>query len=794
LVVDDFDGDGRQDILKWGQTSDENGIYLSNGNGSFRERVPAGLNAIARPLQSVDGSTSFVLGDFLGTGAVQILHMKDDPAGANPTFDPAYKKNQLYERLVGGPPVDVLTSITSPTGLVSRVVRREPLPNSARYQSERVAGAGTGGAIVDLQPPMYVITTTSQETDVGASLNTEYLYKGLKADRGGRGLQGFREVRQQSPAPDGINFITSVTEFQQIYPYTGVAATSSTYLSTSSPGTLLNPGGASLLSRTINSFCDKTAAAGPSDIPAPPYVVVPAPCAVAATTKIQRPYLYQTREQSWDWNQTTSTLKELPYITTTNSYNNSGDPLTIKVVTNGTALNGLGQIFTKTTTNVFNPEDTAGDKWILGRLQKASVLNMVPNSLDGIGVSAGNSPYAEAQNGSGAVTSSGPVMDMPKRPDPMVVGQIYKVGWSSKNANRVTWNCTSTSTGFIGSGEANPPGDGSVEGTALAGWVGFPSRCEWTAYDDATGRSDKKVEILNTVPAPKIIEIKRDPPTMISAQPFTVKWKAINTRTVDPLSYNCTTTGTGYDSKGEQFVSNPDSSNGGTALSAWVGFPSNCVWTAYGPSGLKATLTETLITTPGPEVVKIQREPPTMVAGQRFDVTWITINTRAENPLSYDCTSATGGYTSNGKQFIANANSSVGGNASADWVDRPSTCIWTAYGANGLEHTRTEILNTVAAAGSGPTLEVTRVPRPMVAGQAYTVTWNAPGAISLLFGCTGTGYSTGGNENMYPASGGSRPMTAYWGQVGNPGTCTWTATYANGASKTVTEQLTTVAP
>ncbi len=419
VAIEDFDGDGRQDILRWGPSpGSDNGLYLSRGDGSFSGRVGAGLTAVPEPLQAGDGRTSFLLGDFLGTGSVQILHMTDGAgaqgrpaAGSSPSRpvlddpegpgQPLARRNQLYYRMAGGPPVDAIESITSPTGLKTSVVARKSLPNSpepgasstnpAWYASERVLpislppydpqGQPPPSAVVEIRPPMHVITALTHQTGVG-DVTTEYFYKGMKVDRGGRGMLGFRETRQQSRAPNG-ELITTATEYVQAHPYTGVAAVSKTHLGS------LNLSGR-LLSRTTNSYCDKTSAGTPTLITAGG--TAPTPCANPG--KVQRPYVYETLEEGWDLN----TLDlALPTVRTTNTYNSAGDPLSINVVTSGTAL-GLTapQVFTKLTTNTYKPDDTAGDKWILGRLERASVTNTVPNSLPNLNVAVGNLHDANA--------------------------------------------------------------------------------------------------------------------------------------------------------------------------------------------------------------------------------------------------------------------------------------------------------------------------------------------------------------------------------------------------------------
>lgn len=386
VVIEDFDGDGRQDILRYGPAAGDNGIYLSNGDGSFRTRAPAGLSGLSKPLRSADGSTAFVLGDFLGNGSVQILHMKNNPIAGG-------EVNQLYARTYGGEPPDLLSKVTSPTGLASQVVTRVPLPNTARYIRETGTPPNSTPAVIDVTTPMYVITTSSRDT-TGGTLNTEYLYKGLKVERGGRGMLGFHEVRQQNPAPDG-SAMTVATQYLQTYPYTGVAAVSQTYL-----GTVATVG--TPLSRSTYSYCDRTSPTAPSVIATPG--VSPTPC--LTTAKIQRPYVYQSLEEGWDL--VTPSL-QLPSVTTTNTYNDSGDPLTITVQTTGATAGLPAQTFTKATTNTYYADTTSGDSWIRGRLQKATVQNTVPNNLTNLNTAAGNSPHATERVGSGPPPAPAPL-------------------------------------------------------------------------------------------------------------------------------------------------------------------------------------------------------------------------------------------------------------------------------------------------------------------------------------------------------------------------------------------------
>ena len=437
VVVEDFDGDGRQDILRWSSSSFQNEIYLSRGDGSFR---PAGgANLLNMQIQRADGARSFVLGDFVGDGTVQILRLAANPPSSfaggisiacyslhcnDPPPPPAGISDTVYNMMlvrqgqVG--PIDVLASVTSPTGLTSTVDSRVVLTRGLNpadgtgYEPDRgTAQAATAAPelnMVDLQPPMYVVTATSRQTGSG-TLTTRYRYTGLKADRGGRGMLGFRRMQQLDATPataPGQNAqMTVVTDYVLQHPYIGVAARTRTFLggfgSESQLEARQNGGPASgqhLLSLTENTYCE----------------ALPLPGELAAATFNRpcrsdelriRPHLLRTVERGWDLTGTA-----LPTVTTSNTYNLFGDVETIRVDTTG-SVGGQEFQSTKITTNTFcppnaatcapgvagpSPNRTSGDNWILGRLSKSTVVSSSsPNTL--LGAVAGSAPNATATTG-----------------------------------------------------------------------------------------------------------------------------------------------------------------------------------------------------------------------------------------------------------------------------------------------------------------------------------------------------------------------------------------------------------
>lgn len=384
MLISDFNGDGRSGVLRWQDDPTKNRLYLSNGDGTFRTSQSFGLTTANRALRNSDGTASYLSGDFTGRGSVEILRMKDAlVAGSEGTT------NQLYEKIDKTPP-DQLLSVTSPSGLKTTLTW-VPLSNPfyagasgslgtyPRYISDRGTPAAPkpNTAVypqVDLTMPTYVVATSVSDTGVGsATVATEYVYVGLKADIN-RGLLGFRETRRQSFAPNGSS-LTTVKQALQIHPYIGATSQSQTF-----NGNLWSvSNSANAISTSVYSYCDKTA------------TTLTPPC--ATTAKVQKPFQSTSVETGID-----PAGIVLPTVTTANTFDLTGNPTSITVTTTGSAL-GLNQTFSKTTTNIYLPEVTTGDNWVLGRLQSATQRNTVPNSLASIATSAGSSPTATAIKG-----------------------------------------------------------------------------------------------------------------------------------------------------------------------------------------------------------------------------------------------------------------------------------------------------------------------------------------------------------------------------------------------------------
>jgi hypothetical protein len=401
--VADFNGDGRTDILRWRDANDllsnGNKLFLSQGDGTFLE-VPFVLGSTRLEQSDANGVATHLVGDFSGSGSVEILRLSKFINGSTTTIF-----NALYVKDDPTPP-DQMTGVTSPSRLGTTFLYGRPSERSSgRYVSDRTDPLNKATyPLVDLTINSPVVI--SMDTDAGVGTNrirTEYAYRGLKAAVDGRGVLGFRQTVQGTKAPNGDD-LTTWTTFLLQEPYAGVASEVRTARGAWNGSSL------ALLSRATSTYCDRTATVSATNTtPADPdSASSTAPCAFVG--KVNRPYLRKSIEEGWDVDGT-----PLPTVTTVNTFNDFGDPVDISVKTVATVAGLSGQEYIKRTINTLcapdsascpsnlaggtSPNKTAGDNWILGRVTRSEVTNTVPNLLNSITAGAGSAPTATLNSG-----------------------------------------------------------------------------------------------------------------------------------------------------------------------------------------------------------------------------------------------------------------------------------------------------------------------------------------------------------------------------------------------------------
>ncbi len=379
-IATDINGDGIADLV-W-MYSSTSGLYvytaLGKGDGTFGA-VQGGT--LRSGDFGVTGDYSRIVTDINGDGIADLIWMYSSPGGLYvyttlgkgdgtfyPTsggkiFDGGFGTSDLYSKQVvdfsGDGAADLMWIYSGPSGLYAYSAKNLGL-QSERMSKITMLNASTDisyasltngniyvkdqGVIgakypqVDVQAPVFVVSAVATSNGVGGATRTSYIYGGLKSDLTGRGLLGFRwmETKQIETG------LTSYTEYQQTWPYTGLPRLIKK--------SLVGTGNNGVLSQVANTYGCNDAAN-----------TTATPCSVGVG---KRYFLYanQSIENGWD-----SNGAALPVITTKTEYDNWGNATKVDVGTS----DGYG----KTTINNYSNDSS---NWYLGRLLKATVMSTAP--------------------------------------------------------------------------------------------------------------------------------------------------------------------------------------------------------------------------------------------------------------------------------------------------------------------------------------------------------------------------------------------------------------------------------
>jgi hypothetical protein len=319
IIAADFNQDGRSDLAFFNSSPDRWYMFaLSNGDGTFRN-LASGQSFLSFPYGSPESTAAIIPIDSTGDGGLELLFF-------NNSGDGWYEVAQIYNGAVP----DMLASISNGVGATTSITRK-PLTDSSVYTKD----SGASYPVMDVQSPIYVVSSVAADNGVGGTFTTNNFYAGAKVHLQGRGFLGFRMV--QATDPQGLK---STTTFRQDWPYVGLP----------SQVTKQQPSGA-ILNQVYNTFSCLNPATG-------------AACTVAIGNRYF-PYVSQSAEVSYDLNEAA-----MPMVITTNAFDSYGNATQIVVSTN----DGL---FNKTTTNTYS-NDTAN--WFLGRLTRSTVASTAPDT------------------------------------------------------------------------------------------------------------------------------------------------------------------------------------------------------------------------------------------------------------------------------------------------------------------------------------------------------------------------------------------------------------------------------
>ncbi|WP_197035031.1 FG-GAP-like repeat-containing protein, partial [Herbaspirillum sp. RV1423] len=328
LTTGDVNGDGKTDVFALYTNSNGSGdgiritVMPSNGDGTY-----------GSPITSVTPMTGYLapywqltMGDANGDGKSDVLALYISSNGSGDGI----RIDTMLSKVVNQGALSTISNMNAVTSIIYR-----PITDGGSYVKDSTASSYP---ILDVQAPLYVVSSVTSSNGVGGTTSTSYTYGGLKSDLSGRGLQGFRWM-QAKQVETGL---TSYTEYLQRWPYTGLPSLVKK--------SLTGGGNNGVLSQISNSYhCND--AAGTT-----------ATACVVGAGKRYFVYANQSVESGWDYNGAV-----LPVITTKTEYDTWGNATRVDVSTS----DGYG----KSTINSYSNDS---NNWYLGRLLKSSVTSTAP--------------------------------------------------------------------------------------------------------------------------------------------------------------------------------------------------------------------------------------------------------------------------------------------------------------------------------------------------------------------------------------------------------------------------------
>ncbi|MDO9054719.1 MAG: toxin TcdB middle/N-terminal domain-containing protein, partial [Gallionella sp.] len=307
----DFNGDGKMDYMWIPNNSDGRWLVAySTGNG-FTTPVyssPAIPATISGYLAYHSQPQYMKFADFNGDGKMDYMWIPNNSDGR---WLVAYSTSNVM----------LISSITTGLNAIT-TIDYKPLTNSTVYTKDNNAVY----PLVDIQAPMYVVSSVSSSNGIGGNYVSNYNYVGAKSHMTGGGFLGFRQTINTD-----AQGIKSTTTYRQDYPYQGLPLTAE---KRTSSGVLLNS--------VANTW---TATTNPAWSP-----------------QYHASQIGQSVESSYEL-----TGGLISTVTTSNVYDGYGNPTSITVST--------PDGYSKTTTNTY-VNDLAN--WYLGRLINATVSSTAP--------------------------------------------------------------------------------------------------------------------------------------------------------------------------------------------------------------------------------------------------------------------------------------------------------------------------------------------------------------------------------------------------------------------------------
>ena len=298
----DVNGDGLADWTRAGHRLAK--VRLSNGDGTFGPIIGSAHGA-----NNLNTNVSWL--DVNGDGLTDWVR-----AGSA----------EIKVRLHAGIRPDLITILSNGAGVQTRLVHT-PLTDNTVYTrySDGIY------PVLDIQAPIYVVSSSSTSDGIGGMYSTGYHYAGLKVDLTGRGILGFA----RTAVMDSQTGIVTETDYSQDFPHVGTVLGAETKLNNKKLSGIFN---------TLDSF-------------------------TTASDAVYFPHVVSRAEYTYELPGGDANL--VTTVVTSNDYEPGGEGLWGNVSGVTVTTTGANQRHVKAVSHHYQPADTV--KWFLGRLDWSSV-------------------------------------------------------------------------------------------------------------------------------------------------------------------------------------------------------------------------------------------------------------------------------------------------------------------------------------------------------------------------------------------------------------------------------------
>lgn len=344
----DIEGNGTIDVVRISlDINNQHWLLFSNGVGNGNFYLPMGrslsksIRGNGLPAVATVAFQNDINSDGVAEVILPILY-RDYTATSKTKIFSAYTAGFIESDSFSNVKLkNLVTQITEGSGVSHHFSYKPLMQDSSMYQKANNATY----PIVDLNSPLYLVSTFESKLNNVSQGTTAYYYEHGKLDLSGRGFLGFAKTRQTSTRtgtkPDGTTetLTTAVeTTYRQDFPYIGMPLTSTTRVN------------GKLVSETSTASTDFV-----SD-------------SAYGTRKVYFPRTTKTTQKNYNFNATSDTLVSRQETTQTHENRFGNLTAQTQVAYVGTSTTAFGQT---TATPTYFPADIAN--WKPGLLQRQVV-------------------------------------------------------------------------------------------------------------------------------------------------------------------------------------------------------------------------------------------------------------------------------------------------------------------------------------------------------------------------------------------------------------------------------------